>query len=180
MFERFTEAAREVVVAAVERSDGATVDLPALWLALLGGGGRGPAVLTGAGVDLDRAAEVAAAARDTADGPITDVEVDALADLGIDVAAVRASVEASFGPGALDRPAAAPRGWFRRRHAPFGPAARKVLELALREAIALRQRELDTTHLLLGLVRADPALAARVAPGAALDTLRALATESGR
>lgn len=38
-------------------------------------------------------------------------------------------------------------------HAPFTPSARKVLELALREALSLGHNYIGTEHVLLGLVR---------------------------
>lgn len=44
---------------------------------------------------------------------------------------------------------------------PFTPRARKVCELALREALALGHRYVGTEHLLLGLVRENEGVAAR-------------------
>ncbi|NLT54325.1 MAG: Clp protease [Actinomycetales bacterium] len=49
-----------------------------------------------------------------------------------------------------------------RRHLPFTPAARKALELALREAIRLGSREITEAHLLLGLLRTGEGTAAAV------------------
>ena len=48
-------------------------------------------------------------------------------------------------------------GGLRRRHGRlrFSRAAKKVLELALREALALRHNYIGTEHLLLGLARCD-------------------------
>ena len=45
---------------------------------------------------------------------------------------------------------------------PFTPRAKKVLELALREAISLGHNSIGTEHVLLGLVRVDEGVAARV------------------
>ena len=45
---------------------------------------------------------------------------------------------------------------------PFTPRARKVLELSLREALALGHRYIGTEHVLLGLVRVDEGVAARI------------------
>ena len=45
---------------------------------------------------------------------------------------------------------------------PFTPRARKVLELSLREALALGHRYIGTEHVLLGLVRVDQGVAARI------------------
>jgi ATP-dependent Clp protease ATP-binding subunit ClpC len=45
---------------------------------------------------------------------------------------------------------------------PFTPRAKKVLELALREALALGDNYIGTEHILLGLVHGDDGLAARI------------------
>ena len=45
---------------------------------------------------------------------------------------------------------------------PFTPRAKKVLDLALREALALGQKHIGTEHVLLGLARLNEGAAARV------------------
>jgi ATP-dependent Clp protease ATP-binding subunit ClpA len=45
---------------------------------------------------------------------------------------------------------------------PFTPRAKKVLELALREAMALRHSYIGTEHILLGVVRENQGVAARI------------------
>ncbi len=45
---------------------------------------------------------------------------------------------------------------------PFTPAAKKVLELALREALSLGHNYIGTEHILLGLVRENEGVAARI------------------
>ena len=45
---------------------------------------------------------------------------------------------------------------------PFTPRAKKVLELALREAMALGHTHIGTEHLLLGVVRENEGVAARI------------------
>jgi ATP-dependent Clp protease ATP-binding subunit ClpC len=45
---------------------------------------------------------------------------------------------------------------------PFTPRAKKVLELALREALSLGHNYIGTEHLLLGLVRENEGVAARI------------------
>src|SRR5665213_2556343 len=45
---------------------------------------------------------------------------------------------------------------------PFTPRAKKVLELALREALSLGHNYIGTEHILLGLVRENEGVAARV------------------
>jgi ATP-dependent Clp protease ATP-binding subunit ClpA len=67
-------------------------------------------------------------------------------------------VEAAFGPGALD-------GGGRRAqagHLPFTPRAKKVLELSLREAIAMKSKSIADAHIALGLLREGEGLAAKV------------------
>ena len=57
---------------------------------------------------------------------------------------------------------------------PFTPRAKKVLELSLREAIALDHNYIGTEHLLLGLVRENDGVAARILLdfGADAETIR--------
>jgi len=76
----------------------------------------------------------------------------ALAELGIDLAAVRAQVEEIIGMGT-----AAPTG-----HIPFTPRAKKVLELSLREALQLGHNYIGTEHILLGVIREGEGVAAQV------------------
>jgi ATP-dependent Clp protease ATP-binding subunit ClpC len=45
---------------------------------------------------------------------------------------------------------------------PFTPRAKKVLELALREALSLGHNYIETEHILLGLVRENEGVAARI------------------
>jgi ATP-dependent Clp protease ATP-binding subunit ClpC len=61
-----------------------------------------------------------------------------------------------------------------RGHIPFTPRAKKVLELALREALHLGHNFLGTEHVLLGLIREGEGLAAQVLVklGANLNQLR--------
>jgi ATP-dependent Clp protease ATP-binding subunit ClpC len=47
-------------------------------------------------------------------------------------------------------------------HIPFTPRAKKVLELALREALSLGHNYIGTEHILLGLVRENEGVAARI------------------
>ena len=86
-------------------------------------------------------------------------DADALRSVGIDLDAVRRSVEEAFGPGALDRGTSGGR---KRGHIPFTRGAKKALELALREALQLGHNYIGTEHLLLGLVRDERCSAARL------------------
>jgi ATP-dependent Clp protease ATP-binding subunit ClpA len=90
-----------------------------------------------------------------------DIDRDALATLGIDLDAVRERVERAFGPGALIRRRRCRRGTVGGQ-LPFTPRAKKALELTLREALSLGQRELRDEHVVLGLLREGDGVAAQV------------------
>jgi Clp amino terminal domain, pathogenicity island component len=75
-----------------------------------------------------------------------------LDSLGVSLDAVRARVEAIIGRG-KESPAG---------HIPFTPRSKKVLELALREALSLGHNDIGTEHILLGLVREGEGVAAQV------------------
>ncbi|RKS08776.1 ClpA/ClpB-like protein [Nocardiopsis sp. Huas11] len=85
---------------------------------------------------------------------LTDEEVDALKAVGVDTDAVFARMREAFGPDALrpDPAARKPRKRGRLGGA-FDADAKKILELSLREAIALEHRGIDTGHILLALLR---------------------------
>jgi ATP-dependent Clp protease ATP-binding subunit ClpA len=174
MFERFTPAARQVVVRAQEEAR--TFRHP--WLGtehlLLGvlaePQAPGVSVLADLGVTLDRGR--AALGQMVGNGGLSATDAAALRTLGIDLDEVRSRVEASFGPGALDYPSLSlnvsrpeprrRRPWRRRRceqpdvtgHLPFMPRAKRALERARREAIALGDQYVGVEHVLLGLL--DP------------------------
>ncbi|MCX4473630.1 Clp protease [Micromonospora sp. NBC_01655] len=176
MFERFTERAREVVRAARDeaRATGRRpIGTEHLLLGILADADSlAVRVLREAGV---RAVDLrAAVARHTADGGavLAEADVAALREIGIDLSAVVARIEESFGPDALREATPGPRRrWGRRPHpvGAFSPRARKVLELALREALRLRHRHIGTEHILLGLFREGGGLAALVLTEAGLD-----------
>ena len=85
-------------------------------------------------------------------GEAEGVAARALESLGISLAAVRRQVEEIIGQGQQ-----APSG-----HIPFTPRAKKVLELAQREARALGHDYVGTEHILLGLIREGDGVAAQV------------------
>jgi ATP-dependent Clp protease ATP-binding subunit ClpC len=80
------------------------------------------------------------------------VAARALTSLDISLDAVRLQVEEIIGRGR-----AATAG-----HIPFTPRAKKVLELALREALQLGHNYIGTEHILLGLIREGEGVAAQV------------------
>jgi ATP-dependent Clp protease ATP-binding subunit ClpA len=181
MFERFTDRARQVAIDAqvsARRLGHGHVGTEHILLGLLQGDGIGARVLgalgiTAAAVEREVLAEVGR-------GPLGSGDAEALGAIGIDLEEVRRRIEASFGPGALQwRPG---RGCGRDRrlplfggHIPFTPRAKKVLELSLREALALKHKYIGTEHILLGLVREGEGLAMLVLTrlGAGPDAIRA-------
>jgi len=80
------------------------------------------------------------------------VAARALESLGISLDAVRHQVEEIIGQGGQAPP----------EHMPFTPRAKKVLELAFREARALGHDYIGTEHILLGLIREGDGVAAQV------------------
>ena len=161
MFERFTQDAREVVVAAqseATRLRSGRIGTEHLLLALLVGGGT-PTSAVLARHGLTHEAVTRSVVGSVGSGGL---DADALTTFGIDLDAVRATVEAAFGPGALDVDGPRRRGSGLGGHIPFSPRAKKVLELALREAIALKQKTITDGHIALGLLREGQGLAMKV------------------
>jgi ATP-dependent Clp protease ATP-binding subunit ClpA len=170
MFERFTQAARQVVVRAQEEARAfghPWLGTEHLLLGVLAEpGAPGVSVLTDLGVTVDTGRAALRQLVGLGRGGLGESDAEALRALGIDLDEVRRRVEASFGPGALDHP---PRPRARRRrprrrsrcepaaatgHLVFMPRAKRALERAQREAIALGDRHIGAEHLLLGLL--DP------------------------
>jgi ATP-dependent Clp protease ATP-binding subunit ClpA len=177
MFERFTDQARAVVVAASVHAD----DLRHGWIGtehlLLG-------VLDDRGTRPARLLAERGVTGDWARGEVErlvgrgepDLDADALATLGIDLDAVRERVERTFGPGALSRRRCRRGGLLRgdaRR--PFTPRAKKVLELALREAVHAGDTFIGAEHVLLALAREGHGVGAEIlrSRGVTLDVVRA-------
>ena len=76
-----------------------------------------------------------------------------LEDFGMSRDGVREEVIAKVGIG---------KGKAKTGHIPFTPRAKKVLELALREALQLHHTYIGTEHLLLGLIREDEGVAVQI------------------
>jgi ATP-dependent Clp protease ATP-binding subunit ClpA len=195
MFERFTNDARTVVTRAQEEAKGLGhpyIGTEHLLLGLLDpGAGTGYAVLHEVGLDRERVRAavvriIGTGKAPTDQAPLGDEDAEALQAIGIDLPAVRAKIEEVFGPGALDPPARPRRrGLLRRRRdpqcppepsgrVPFTARSKKVLELGLREALALGHHSYGTEHVLLGLIREGKGLAALIITdaGVSLDDLR--------
>jgi ATP-dependent Clp protease ATP-binding subunit ClpA len=181
MFERFTEKARTVVVLAQqdarERGDSA-VDTGHVLRALFAVPDN-LAIMVLAGFSVRRADVEAGLAARRAAPPVGEAAADAeaLAALGIDLDEVRRRVEEAFGPGALDR-ARAPKRRFLGGHIPFAKEAKKALELALREALALKHNYIGTEHILLGMLHGEGvAHDVLVERGVLLDVARVIVDE---
>jgi ATP-dependent Clp protease ATP-binding subunit ClpA len=178
MFERFTTAAREVVVSAQHEREEFGHPVLGTEHVLLGllneGAGMAYTVLHRAGLTRIQVRE--AVRNVVGHTALGDDDAEALKAIGIDLDEVRARVESTFGPGALQAPLEPRRGLFGRRGRPgrVSQRARKVLELSLREAIRLHDKSIGPEHLLLGLLREGEGLAVKIMVdrGLVLDDLR--------
>ena len=167
MFERFTAEARRVVVLAQEEARALRADrIDPVHLLLAGSRDDGSVgqALRSAGVDHP-------ALRDALARSGSDLDADALAAVGIDLATVRAATEATFGPGALERGA----GRSSVGHLPFAAGSKRALQEALRFALAREDRRIESRHVLFGVLAVDDPAVGRVLRqlGSDLDALRA-------
>ena len=184
MFERFTEAARGVVVNAQDQArtlGHSEILAEHILLGVMADTeGIGARALRDLGVQRDAlVGEVAA---------LEDAEAEALRSIGVDLKAVRRQAEAVFGPGALDGPRRRRVGLFRKQvvlvggQLHFADTATRALKQALWQAQALNHDDIGSEHILLGLLsdEQDPAalvlarlgLAAAVVRGRILDELQ--------
>jgi ATP-dependent Clp protease ATP-binding subunit ClpA len=188
MFERFTHAARSAVQnaqAEARELQHPRIGTEHLLLALIADPASSTAaLLADDGVDharvrtelTRRVGHGTAAPEPLADSDQADAA--ALRAIGIDIAAVRRAIEENFGPDALQLPppeAPRRRGFLRRGttpgrgHIPFSARAKKTIELSLREAIRLKHNVIAPEHILLGIVRENGGLAARILVDAGVD-----------
>jgi ATP-dependent Clp protease ATP-binding subunit ClpA len=157
MFERFSGSARVSVVLAQEAARELNSDEIRPEHLLVG-------VLQSAGRDLSGALGGYGLTADTIRAQLTasvgpeqesfEADAEALKTIGIDLRAVRDAVARTFGPDAFDD-ALSKSGRRRRRrgHIPFTKPAKKVLELALREALAHKDNWIGCEHIVLGILR---------------------------
>jgi ATP-dependent Clp protease ATP-binding subunit ClpA len=183
MLERFTKRARLVVQAAHEHGravEAQEVRPEHLLLGVLDDPDcLAVRVLSGLGVEREALRLQVLEAADPRRGPVVDAEDAAALDaVGIDVEEVLRRFE--------ERSGTAVRGASARRHGGgrlrWSKDAKKVLELSLREAIALTHDYIGTEHLLLALVRTGtPSLqAALAARGLEHSAVRAAVVEALR
>ena len=172
MFERFSEGARSIVERAQEVRrdlDHPFIGTEHLLLAMMDDDGVASQLLRGRNVpgagtfdagyvrtQIERLTGPRSALLDERDA-------EALRSVGIDLDAVLARIEETFGPDALCPPKSR-GGWFgrRTRTGRFSARAKKVLELSLREALRLKANHIGSGHLLLGLLREGEGLAAKI------------------
>lgn len=179
MFERFTTDARTVVVQAQIEARHLGHRFIGTEHTLLGllevGDSAVPGALAEDGVDAefvrgDIVRRVGPHPPDTSFAEIEQEDAEALKAIGIDLTEVRRAIESTFGEGALRLPpenAPRKRGLFGRSyakggHIPFSNRNKKVLELALREAVRLNQKFIAPEHIMLGLLREGQGLAAQI------------------
>jgi hypothetical protein len=228
MFERFTPDARTIVGQAVQharRLGHRYVGGEHILLAAVSAGQPASSILCAHGITPELVEEeiVRRVGLGAGAGLFGALDRDALASIGIDIDAVRARIEASFGPQALTHAAQAIQGGARRSRWPsarrsrrpkparrlrlrrrgrptasilspksaeapgrhwapgplpgsppsFTPAAKKILEISLREAVALHDSHIGVEHIALALTSVrrglvPPILAGADAPAPAL------------
>lgn len=157
MFERFSRSARVSVVLAQEeaRELGAQEIRPEhVLVGVLQSAGRDlSAVLSAFGLRPDVVRDRLASAH-RPDNESFEADADALRSIGIDLRAVREAIDRAFGPGTYDDSLrTSGRRRRRRGHLRFTTSAKKVLELALREALAHKDSGIDCEHIVLGVLR---------------------------
>ncbi|MFF5111693.1 Clp protease N-terminal domain-containing protein [Streptosporangium sp. NPDC000509] len=186
MFERFHHDARQAVVLAQENARKLRHDVIGtehILLGLLAQPESVSARLLGRH-GLDHARAYRSVTRLTPQKPGDALDAEALESIGIDLSAVREKVEATFGPGALDRkPDIQRRGRLFGFHVPFSPRAKKTLELSLREAVNLKHNYIGDGHILLGILRDGGGRGGEVLADAGIDAAtlrREIVSELGR
>ncbi|MFI7668701.1 Clp protease N-terminal domain-containing protein [Nocardia sp. NPDC049526] len=181
MFERFSRSARTAIVIAQEDARelrAPKIEVEHVLLGLLAQGEPElKTLLEEAGLTHRQVLE--SLGQQAKGQPLGAEDAEALRSIGIDLDAVRESLEATFGEDALERAVPEERSRFGRGrdrnwgHIPFTRDAKKVLELGLREALARKDRSIESGHLLLGILRAPNATTTRILGGAkAIDALR--------
>ncbi|MGW5729053.1 Clp protease N-terminal domain-containing protein [Nocardia beijingensis] len=174
MFERFSRSARTAIVVAQEDArelHASNIEVEHVLLGVLAQAEPElTTLLAEAGLTRD---SVRRALAEQGNGiPLGPEDAEALRSIGIDLDAVRESLEAHFGEDALDRAAPDPRRgpfpWSRYYgHIPFTKDAKKVLELALREALGRKDKTIESGHMLLGILRAPNQTTERLLGGSA-------------
>ncbi len=183
MFESFSKAARTAIVVAQEEARelrSPQIDVEHVLLGVISSKDTDlRKILTDNGITAEairnRLTDTAAT------GPLGSDDAAALKSIGIDLEAVRDSVQATFGEDVFEEPLPAEKGRSRFRlggplsfgHIPFSKDAKKTLELSLREAISRGDDSIRAGHVLLGILRAPNPVTRELLGGSeGLDQLR--------
>jgi ATP-dependent Clp protease ATP-binding subunit ClpA len=168
IYDRFTAPAKRAIVGA---RDAATflgqdfIGTEHLLIGLAQTAGLASEALRAHGVELTALRSEAARQMSTRGVPAThgDAATGALSTLGIDVSEIRRRADASFGTGSFQFPRPA-----------FSLAAKQAIKASLEQARAAGQDEIDTEHLLLGVLatEGDPAIQVLTALGVDVAALR--------
>ncbi|MEC3919562.1 Clp protease N-terminal domain-containing protein [Nocardia sp. CDC160] len=174
MFERFDRAAKYAIVMAQEEARelcSSSIEVEHVLLGLLASPDAGLVeILAAHGLTAEGVRDVLA--RKRTGEPLGAEDAEALRSIGIDLDAVRESLEATFGENALEQ-AAVPGGESRwrkywgpegapRGHIPFTKESKKIVELSLREAIARKDDRIEAGHLMLAVLRAPNVVTGRL------------------
>jgi ATP-dependent Clp protease ATP-binding subunit ClpA len=156
VFELFTELAKRAIVASQDAALSLGHDFIGTEHLLLGltvTAGTAGEVLREHGVEPVRVREETVRLLEEAGVPATGGQPakDALSAIGIDVAEIQRRADETFGPGAFRFPRPA-----------YTPRAKKALELTMGEAQALGHGNIDTGHMLLGLLAEGEGVAMQV------------------
>jgi ATP-dependent Clp protease ATP-binding subunit ClpA len=159
---RFTRPARQIVLLAQAeaRALGHPVIAPPHLLIALAAepaGVAGEALASLGATPSGLRVDVAALGSPSASGRT--IDPDALASIGIDLDEVRRRLDEAFGPGALE---GGGQSSVASGHIPFAASSKRVLEQALREAVALRHAHIGSEHVLLALVAVEDRAVARL------------------
>jgi ATP-dependent Clp protease ATP-binding subunit ClpA len=155
MFERFTRSAKAAVVLAQESASELNAQEIGPEHLLVGAVQSAGHVLSAAFSGYGLTADVIRARLVAGDGDGEfEGDAEALRSIGIDLHAIRDGISRTFGPDAWDD-AFRKSGRRRRRrgHIPFTRSAKKVLGLALREALAHKDGSIGCEHIVLGILR---------------------------
>jgi ATP-dependent Clp protease ATP-binding subunit ClpC len=164
VFDQFTELAKRAVVASQDAALALGHDFIGtehLLLGLICTAGTAGEVLRAQGVELGRARDETVRQTKAAGVPATGGQPakDALSTLGIDIAEIQRRADETFGPGAFTFPRPA-----------YTSRAKTVLELAVREAHAQGRQQIDTEHVLFGLLMEGQGMGVSVLTALGIDT----------
>lgn len=188
MFEQFSKAARSVVVVAQEEArelHSPHIDVEHVLLGVIcSPDAELRKILTDNGITAEDIRD--RLTTEVSSEPLGADDAAALKSIGIDLDAVRDSVQATFGEGAFDEPAPTEKGRGKSRlggilnfgHIPFSRDAKKTLEISLREAVSRKDDSIRPGHILLAVLRtANPTTRELLGDKDGMDRLRTAAHE---